>query len=143
MDANLVEDVETALEILRTARTIAVLGMRGEDHSHRPAFYVPAYLHRAGYEIFPIPVHPPTPASILGRPVYSHVADVPPPIDVVLVFRRPADIPSHVEDLVAAAPGTVWFQSGIRHPESAQRLATAGIRVVQNRCAMKDHARLR
>jgi predicted CoA-binding protein len=67
--------------------------------------------------------------------MYRRLADVPPPIDLVVVFRRSEDIPPHLDDLLAAHPTGVWFQSGIRNEAVARRLAGAGIAVVQDRCA--------
>jgi uncharacterized protein len=66
---------------------------------------------------------------------------VPGGVDMVNVFRRPVDIPPHVDDILAKNPKVVWFQVGIRHDEAAERLARAGIQVVQNRCTMVDHRR--
>ena len=139
---NLVEDHAGIGAVLQSARRIAVLGMKTEAQAGQPAFYVPEYLHRAGYEIIPVPVYYPDVTKILGKPVYRRVADIPDPVDLVLVFRRSQDVPPHLEDLLAARPGAVWMQSGIRNETVAQRLAEAGIRVVQDRCAMIDHRRL-
>jgi hypothetical protein len=69
------------------------------------------------------------------------VADVPGPVDLVDVFRRPADIPAHLPDLLAKAPRVVWFQLGIRHDAAAEQLARAGIAVVQDRCLMVEWKR--
>lgn len=139
----MIEYGEAAIEILRDARRIAVLGIKTERQSEQPAFYVPRYLQTVGYEIVPVPVYYPEVTQILGEPVYRSVAEVPPPpLDLVVVFRRATDIPSHVDDLIAAAPKAVWFQSGIRNDAAAQRLASAGIRVVQDRCTMVDHRRV-
>ena len=80
--------------------------------------------------------------EILGQKVYRKVADVPGPIDMVNVFRRSEDIPPHVEDILAARPRSVWFQSGIRNDAAAERLARAGIKVVQDRCLMVEHRAL-
>src|SRR5688572_15618265 len=107
--------------ILREAKRIGVLGIKTEDRSGQPAFYVPEYLQRAGYEIVPIPVYYPDAETILGEKVYRRVADVPDPLDIVLVFRRSGDVPAHVDDLLQAHPGTVWMQSGIRNDEAARR----------------------
>jgi uncharacterized protein len=60
-------------------------------------------------------------------------------IDLVDVFRRPEDINGHLEDILAKMPAAVWFQSGIRNDEAAEKLARAGIKVVQSRCLMIDH----
>src|SRR5690606_38382580 len=108
----------------------------------QPAYFVPRYLKEVGYEVVPVPVYYPEATEILGEPVYRNLADVPPPIDMVVVFRRSTDIPDHVDDLIAAAPKAVWFQSGIRNDAAARRLAEAGIRVVQDRCTMVDHRRV-
>lgn len=90
----------------------------------------------------PVPVYFPDVTEILGRPVYRKVADVPGEIDVVDVFRRPRDLPPHLDDLLAKRPRVVWLQSGIWHAEFAEALARAEIEVVQNRCLMVDLMRL-
>ena len=64
-------------------------------------------------------------------------------IDMVNVFRRPNDIPPHVEDILAAKPKYVWFQLGIRNDAVAEQLAKAGIRVIQDRCLMVEEGRAR
>lgn len=140
---NLVQDATGIADILREARRIAIVGIKPEDHGGQPAFYVSEYLHGAGYTIVPVPVYYPDVKEILGEPVYRSVAAIPEPVDLVILFRRPRDVPPHVDDIIAAAPAAVWMQSGIRHEEAAQRLAEAGIRVVQDRCAMIEHRRLR
>jgi len=138
---NLVEDWPTIADICRRARRVAVLGIKPESRAEQPAHYVPRYLQDAGVEVVPVPVYYPDVTEILGRPVYRRVADVPGPIDVVDVFRRGVDVPPHVDDLIAAAPQVVWLQLGIRNDEAAERLARAGIRVVQDRCLLVDHRR--
>jgi uncharacterized protein len=140
---NLIEDERGIAALLAETRRVAVLGMRTEEYSSRPAFYVPSYLHAAGLEVVPVPVHHPEAETILGQKVYFKLADVPGQIDMVDVFRRAEDIDAHVEDILAAKPKAVWFQSGIRNERAAERLARAGIKVVQDRCLMVDHRRAR
>lgn len=140
---NLVDDAAGVADVLRSARRVAVLGIKTEQQAGQPAFYVPEYLKRAGYEIVPVPVYYPDVTEILGAPVYRSVSAVPGPLDLVVVFRRSVDVPAHVDDLVAAHPRAVWMQSGIRNEEAARRLAEAGIRVVQDRCTMVEHRRVR
>jgi predicted CoA-binding protein len=140
---NLVDDPAGIADLLRSARRVAVLGIKTEQQGGQPAFYVPEYLQRAGYEVVPVPVYYPQVTEILGQPVYRSVADVPGELDLVIVFRRSADVPAHVDDLIAARPAAVWMQSGIHNEDAARRLAEAGIRVVQDRCAMVEHRRLR
>lgn len=137
-DANLVESPEGMRDVLRETRTIAVLGIKPEFRSGQPAFYVPQYMQSAGYEIIPVPVYYPDVTEILGERIYRTVSEIGRPIDMVNVFRRPHDIPPHVEDIIAAAPKSVWFQLGIKNDQAARRLAEAGIKVIQNRCLMVE-----
>lgn len=140
---NLLEDDDGVAAVLRETRRIAVLGMKTEAQSGQPAFYVPEYMARAGFDVIPVPVYYPDVEQILGKPVYRRVADVPGLVDMVNVFRRSRDVAAHVDDLLDAKPASVWMQSGIRNDEVARRLAEAGIKVVQNRCLMVEHRRLR
>lgn len=135
--ANLLEDDADIARVLARTRRVAVLGIKTAD-SHQPAYYVPEYAQRAGLEIVPVPVYYPEVTEILGEKVYRTVADVPGPVDMVNVFRRPKDIPAHVDDIIAKRPTFVWFQAGIRNEEAAERLARAGIGVVQDRCLMVE-----
>lgn len=139
---NLVESLDGILEVLRETRTIAVLGIKPESRSGQPAFYVPQHMQSAGYRIIPVPVYYPDVNEILGEPVFRSVSEIGAPVDMVNVFRRPHDIPPHVDDIIAAKPKSVWFQLGIRNDAAAQRLTEAGIKVVQNRCLMVEQRRL-
>ncbi|HEY1012686.1 MAG TPA: CoA-binding protein [Herpetosiphonaceae bacterium] len=140
---NLITTREGIKELLSSSKRIAVLGMRSERHPGKPAFYVPEYLAQAGLEVIPVPVHEREISQILGRQVYFSLAEVPGPIDLVDVFRRAEDIPGHVEDILAARPRAVWFQSGIRNDAVAEQLAREGIQVVQDRCLMVEHRQMR
>ncbi len=136
---NLIDDSEGIRALLAGTRRIAVLGIKTEEQSHQPAFYVPKYLASAGFEIIPVPVYYPEVTSILGQKVYRKLVDVPEEIDMVNVFRRPQDINAHLDDMLAKRPKSVWFQSGIRNDAVAERLAREGIKVVQDRCLMVEH----
>jgi predicted CoA-binding protein len=132
---------EAIAALLRDARTIAVVGAKAG--ATEPAFYVPAYLARCGYRI--VPVNP----TIVGRrlhgaPVVATVADLPEPVDVIEIFRRPEYLPGHAREILALPwrPRAVWFQLGIRNDGAALALASAGIDVVQDRCMMPEHRRL-
>ena len=143
MDAreNLIDDEDGVRRVVQAARRVAVLGIKTEEQAGQAAFYVPQYLAEAGVDVVPVPVYYPEVTEILGRKVYRKLVDVPGELDLVDVFRRPRDIEHHVEDILAKRPRAVWFQSGIRNDEVAQRLAEAGIQVVQDRCLMVDHRR--
>lgn len=140
---NLVTTPDDIARIVRENKRIAVLGIKTEAQRDQPAFYVPEYMARAGYDIVPVPVYYPDATEILGRPVYRTVSAVPAPVEMVNVFRRPRDIPPHVQDILAARPRVVWLQLGIQHDEAAETWAKAGIQVVQNRCLLVEHRRLR
>ena len=137
--SNLIQDNAGIDQMLRDTKTIAVLGIKPETHADQAAHYVPAHMAAAGYDVIPVPVYYPDVKEILGRKVYRKLTEIGRPIDMVNVFRRPADIPPHLDDILAAHPKFVWFQLGIRNDEAAQKLAEAGIKVVQDRCLMVDH----
>jgi predicted CoA-binding protein len=140
--ANLINESAQIRELLSQTKTIAVLGIKTEAQSNQPAFYVPKYMQNAGFKIIPVPVYYPEVTEILGEAVYRTLADIPIEVDMVNVFRRPQDIPPHVDDIIAKNPKSVWLQLGIYHDAAAQQLAEAGIKVVQDRCLMVDHRRL-
>ncbi|HEX9574290.1 MAG TPA: CoA-binding protein [Myxococcales bacterium] len=141
---NLIEDDEDRIaELLKSARRVAVLGIKTEAQSGQPAFYVPAALQKMGLSIVPVPVYFPAVQEILGEKVYRKVSDVPGEVDVVDVFRRSADVAQHLPDLLAKRPRAVWLQSGIRDDRTAESLARSGILVIQDRCLMVDYRSLR
>ena len=138
---HLVDDDEGVQRILHGTRRVAVLGIKMEPG--KPAYYVPEYVQRSGLEVIPVPVYYPDATEILGQKVYRRVADIPGEVDLVDVFRRPSDIDAHVDDIIAKKPKAVWFQLGIRNAAAAERLARAGIDVVQDRCLMVELQHLR
>ena len=136
---NLLVTVEQIRDLILQTKRIAVLGIKTEAQADQPSVYVPKYLQDAGFEIVPVPVYYPDATEILGRPVYRRVSAVPAPVEMVNVFRRPRDIPPHVDDILAARPRVVWLQLGIRHDDAAETWAKAGIQVVQDRCLLVEH----
>jgi predicted CoA-binding protein len=139
--AHLVEDAAGIARILDGTRRIAVLGIKID--ADQPAYYVPEYAQLAGYDIVPVPVYYPDVTEILGKRVYRTVAAVPGAIDMVNIFRRSRDVAAHVDDILSKMPKYVWLQLGIRNDEAAERLARAGIDVVQDRCLMVEMRRRR
>jgi uncharacterized protein len=140
---NLIQDREGIAQAIRDTKTIAVLGIKPETHSDQAGYYVPAHMAAAGYDVIPVPVYYPEVTEILGKPVVRKLADIGRPVDMVNVFRRPSDIPPHVDDILAAKPKVVWFQLGIRNDEAAEQLARAGVRVIQDHCLMVEEGRVR
>jgi predicted CoA-binding protein len=137
---HLIDSSDGIRRVLAYTHRIAVLGIKLEDF--KPAFFVPEYAQRAGYEIVPVPVYYPGVDEILGEKVYRTVSEIPGDIDLVDVFRRPEAIPSHLDDIIAKRPKAVWFQLGIRNEEAAETLARAGIDVVQDRCLLVELRRI-
>ena len=133
------ETEDEVRDLVKRIRRVAVLGIKTEDQSDQPAFYVPEYLSSVGIEVVPVPVYYPEAKQILGKPVYRRLVDVPGELDLVDIFRRPKDLEAHLDDILAKKPKAVWFQAGIRNDAVADRLAAAGIDVVQDRCLMVDH----
>ena len=130
---NLIETPEGVYDLLKQIKTIAVLGIKTEAQADQPAYYVPKYMQAAGYEVIPVPVYYPDATEILGRKVYRKLGDIPGPLDMVNIFRRPNDVPPHVDDILAKKPRSVYLQLGIRNDAAALKLAEAGILVVQDR----------
>jgi predicted CoA-binding protein len=140
---NLLEDEARIGALVRSASRVAVLGIKTEEKADQAAFYVARFVADHGGEVIPVPVFFPDVTEILGKKVYRKVADVPGPVDIVDVFRKPSDIDAHLDDLLAKKPRAVWFQLGIRNDAAAERLARAGIQVVQDRCLKVEWARYR
>jgi len=140
--ARIIEDDAGLAELVKSLKRVVILGIKTEEQRDQPAFYVAEYLASAGVEVVPVPVYYPEVTSILGRPVFRKLAEVPGPVDCVDVFRRPADIDQHVDALMTLKPRVVWFQLGIRNEKAAARLVAAGIDVVQDRCLLVEHRRL-
>src|SRR6202158_6242367 len=133
---HLLDKPEQIKKLLESTHRIAVLGIKPNPDA--PAYYVPEYAQHAGYEIVPVPVYYKDLTEMQGEKVYRKLPDIPADIDMVNVFRRPVDIPQHVDDIIAKRPKSVWFQLGIRNDEAAERIARAGIDVVQDRCLLVD-----
>lgn len=142
IEANLLTSDDEIGDLIRETKTIAVLGIKPETHAGQPAHYVARYMSDAGYEIIPVPVYYPDVTQILGQPVYRNLNDIPGEIDLLNVFRRSEDIPKHTEEILAKRPKAVWFQLGIRNDEVAEKLAAAGIKVVQDKCLLVEHRAL-
>ncbi len=136
---HILSDGDGIRTLLRSLSRVAILGARPASMAHKAAYYVPQALQEMGLTVVPVVVHGHPDAQILGEPVYRRLVDVPGQLDLVDVFRRAEDLPAHVDDILARAPRAVWFQSGISNDAVAERLARAGIQVVQDRCLMVDY----
>ena len=123
--------------ILGEARTIVVVGLSARRF--RPSHGVAEYLQRAGYRI--IPVNPKI-TEVLGERSYASLDEVPEPVDIVDIFRRPEHVPAIVEAAIRKGAKTIWMQEGVVHEEAARRAESAGLAVIMDRCILKEHKRL-
>ncbi|HYE25789.1 MAG TPA: CoA-binding protein [Clostridia bacterium] len=121
-------------ELLKNARTIAVVGLSGDPT--RPSYGVSEYIQRQGYRI--IPVHP-TATEVLGEKAYPSLRDIPEKIDIVNVFRRPDAVPAIVDEVIELKLPALWLQEGVIHEEAAERARNAGVAVVMDHCILKEH----
>lgn len=134
--AHLIEGRAGARALLAGVKRMAVLGIKPE--SMQAAYLIPLKAQQAGIEVVPVPVRYPEATEILGQKVYRTLAEIPGPLDLVNVFRKPEDIPAHLPDIIAKRPKAVWFQLGIRNDAAAEQLARAGIDVVQDQCVERE-----
>jgi hypothetical protein len=123
--------------ILCRAKTIAVVGISPKEES--PSNKVTKYLIEHGFKV--IGVNPAC-DEILGAKCYPDLKSIPEHVDVVDIFRKVDAIPAIVDEAIAIGAGTVWMQEGLEHEESAQKARSAGLGVVMNKCAKKEHTRL-
>lgn len=123
--------------VLNDTRRIAIVGLSSRRES--PSQEVARYLRRNGYRVIPVnPLH----VEILGTRSYRSVADIPDAVDLVVVFRRPQDIPDVALDVIEALPKYLWLQLGIRHDEAAATVERHGVVVYQDICIEQTHQRL-
>jgi predicted CoA-binding protein len=130
------DDADTLRRLLRSARTIAVVGLSA--HWHRPSYFVAKYLQEHGYRV--IPVNPTYP-EILGEKSYKRLADIPERIDVVDCFRKSSEIPAIADEAIAIGAKVLWMQLGVENAEARRKAEAAGLEVVENRCMKIEHAR--
>jgi predicted CoA-binding protein len=130
------QDPLTIQRVLHTARTVAIVGLSGNEL--RASYFVGYYLRRHGYRVIPVN---PRESEILGEKCYASLLDVPGPVDVVDVFRAPAALPGIAREAVAIHAGALWCQFGVINAEGAQIAEDGGLPVIMDRCLKIEHAR--
>ena len=130
------QDPQEIAAILRSARTIAIVGLSANEL--RASHFVGFYLRRHGYRVIPVN---PRETEVLGQRSYPSLVDVPEHIDVVDVFRQPDAVPAIAEEAVAIGAGALWLQYGVISPEGAELARRGGLGVVMDRCMKVEHAR--
>jgi len=124
-------------DILKRYKTVAVIGM--SKNPEKDAYRIPEYLMKNGYQIIPVN---PSADEILGQKSYKRLADVPGDIDIVDVFRPSEDVPNYLQDVIQKKPKVFWEQLGIHNPEAEEKIASAGIKVVYDRCMLQEHQKI-
>jgi hypothetical protein len=127
--------------ILSEVKTIAIVGASANEN--RPSYFVLKYLIAKGYIVYPI--NPGLAGkTLLDRPVFARLADVPEPIDMVDIFRASEAAPGVVDEALALAPPpkVIWMQLTVRHDEAASKAEARGVKVVMNRCPKIEFGRL-
>ena len=125
---------DPASELLKTSRTIAVVGL--SSRRHRPSYGVAEYLKSVGYRVIPVN---PSETEVLGEKAYARLEDIPEHVDIVDIFRRSEFVPEIVESAIRIGARGVWMQEGVIHPEAAERARRAGLLVIMNACILKEH----
>jgi len=136
-DPNLID------EVLRTARTIAVVGM--SDKTSRASHHIGAYLAKNGYRVLPVN---PALKDVLGMTCYPDIeaaevamrAQTGKGIDLVDVFRASDAVPAIIDDVIRLGIPYVWLQDGVTHPEAVAHARAAGVKCVENDCIFREHA---
>jgi uncharacterized protein len=132
------------LHILKTCKTIAVVGL--SPKVHRDSYEVAEYMQSQGYRIIPInPVAAASNTPILGEKVYATLLEAAKveKIDMVDCFRNSADIPPIATEAVHIQAQVLWMQLGIDNAVAKSEAEAAGLAVVENRCLLIDHRRLK
>ncbi len=127
-------EADQITELLKTAKTIAVVGLT--DTPLRPSYGVSHYMQSQGFRIIPVN---PNISQWEGEKAYPSLLDVPEKIDIVNVFRRPDAVPEVVEQAIQIRAPAIWMQEGVIHEQAAEKARRAGIFVVMDRCILKEH----
>jgi len=121
---------------LLAARTVAIVGLSPDPL--RASYFIGYYLKRHGYKIVPVN---PKEKEILGEKSYPSLKDIPFPVDVVDVFRRPDAVPAIAREAVAIGAKALWMQFNVISPEAAKIAEDGGLTVIMDRCMKVEHAR--
>jgi uncharacterized protein len=124
-------------QILNHAKTIAVVGL--SNRRWRPSYGVSEYMQSAGYRIIPVN---PAETEVLGEKAYATLDQIPVPVDIVDILRRPEFVPDIVDAAIRIGARCVWMQEGVVHEDAARKARAAGLEVVMDHCILKAHRRM-
>jgi predicted CoA-binding protein len=130
------DDSDKLRRILRTSKTLAVVGLSAQWH--RPSYFAAKYMQEHGYRVIPVN---PTYDSILGEKCYKRLADIPERVDIVDCFRKSGEIEALADEAVAIGAKVLWMQLGVENAGARRKAEAAGLEVVENRCVKIEHGR--
>jgi len=131
------DDIASLRRVLQRCRTIAVVGLSAEWH--RPSYFAAKYMQQHGYRVIPVN---PRYEQILGERCFARLEDIDTPVDMVDVFRKPADVLPIARSAVAIGARCLWQQLGVMNLEADALAREAGLDSVMDRCVKIEHARL-
>ena len=126
------------LDFLNSSRTVAVVGI--SDKLGRPSLTVASYLKDHGYDVWPVN---PLLKEVGHVPCYPDLSSLPGVPDLVVIFRKSADIPDVIDEAIKAKVSRVWVQEGIESPEGWAKAKSSGLSIAMNICIMKEYMRLK
>ena len=124
----------TTKEILEKYKKIAVVGLSSDQG--RASYGVTRYMQNSGYQITPVN---PNEVTVLGEKAYAALAEVPGPLEIVNIFRRPEFVREIVDDAIRLQARVIWMQLGVIHEAAAERARAAGLEVVVDLCILQEH----
>ncbi len=133
----IVDDIADIRRILKTNKTIAVVGLSA--NWWRPSFFAAKYMQEHGYRIIPVN---PAYTDVLGEKCYPTLSAIPEKVDMVDCFRKAAEIGPLAEEAVAIGAKCLWMQLGVVNADAAAVAANGGMDVVMDRCVKIEHGRL-
>ncbi len=134
---NITDNDKALAALFKESKTVAVVGI--ETIPTRDSFRVGEYLQKAGYTVFPVT---PSGEKILGLPAIPLLEAIPAPVDIVVLFSTPEDLPVHVDAAIRIKAKALWLQTGLDDQTAEARASEGGLRVVMDRCIRMEHERL-
>jgi predicted CoA-binding protein len=131
------DDITELRRILKSCKTIAVVGLSAEWH--RPSYFAAKYMQQHGYRIVPVN---PRYAEVLGEKSYPSLTGIPHPVDLVDVFRRTEDLLPIARQAIEIGAKCLWQQIGVKNLEADRLAREAGLDTVMDHCVKIEHARL-
>lgn len=137
MGKDLNRDEQARRDILRNAKTIAIVG-RSDDHYYT-SYAVGEYLIEQGFTVYNVN---PNIEDVDGEPVYDSLKDVPGPVDIVNVFRKSVFLPGIVDEAIEIGAKTVWAQLDVMDDTARQHALDADLNYADDICIRTEHERL-